>query len=266
MVGQKGRYCHREGEEQQPERAQQKDLLTAIIAAVRRAGAVLSAAVGQVFSGYLAVSMAWLQTAWQAGKTGLHAWWQLMLWHLTRAWQATREELQHTWRHLTPLSLPQAWQARALLGLLALIVLIPGISYYLARPLPLPPAAKPLPANFRADDTNLLARLVAAEAQDEPYPGQVAVVAVVLNRLRDPNFPKTVAGIIFEPWAFESVANGRYWQVQVLARDYAATNDALNDWDPSNGALYFFNPAKATSPWIWTRPQITQIGNHIFTR
>ncbi|MDN5362332.1 MAG: hypothetical protein PWP70_1379 [Moorella sp. (in: firmicutes)] len=182
------------------------------------------------------------------------------------AWQATTEELQRAWRHLTPLHLPQAWQARALLGLLVLIVLIPGISYYLARPLPPPPEAKPLPANFRADDTNLLARLVAAEAQDEPYPGQVAVVAVVLNRLRHPDFPKTIAGIIFEPWAFESVANGRYWQVQVLSRDYAATHDALNDWDPSNGALYFFNPAKATSPWIWTRPQITQIGNHIFTR
>ncbi|MGI9862444.1 cell wall hydrolase [Moorella naiadis] len=184
------------------------------------------------------------------------------------AWQATTEELQYTWRHLTPLRLPKAWQARALLGLLVFILAIPGISYYLARPLPSPPppAAKPLPANFRTDDTNLLARLVAAEAQDEPYPGQVAVVAVVLNRLRDPNFPKTVAGIIFEPWAFESVANGRYWQVQVLARDYAATHDAMNDWDPSNGALYFFNPAKATSPWIWTRPQITQIGNHIFTR
>ncbi|MBC7324634.1 MAG: cell wall hydrolase, partial [Moorella sp. (in: Bacteria)] len=128
------------------------------------------------------------------------------------------------------------------------------------------PAAKPLSVPVRADETNLLARLVAAEAGDEPYPGQVAVVAVVLNRLRDPDFPKTIPGVIFEPWAFESVANGHYWQVDVRPRDYAATRDALNEWDPSNGALYFFNPVTATSAWIWTRPQIIQIGNHIFTR
>ncbi|MDN5345016.1 MAG: N-acetylmuramoyl-L-alanine amidase [Clostridia bacterium] len=194
------------------------------------------------------------------------AWWQLARLHLTQAWQATRSVWLHTWQNLKPLYLPPAWQARVLLGVLVFTVLIPGISYFLARPPVPPPAAKPLPAGIQADETNLLARLVAAEAQEEPYPGQVAVVAVVLNRLRDPAFPKTIPDIIFEPWAFESVANGHYWQVPVTPRDYTATHDALNDWDPSNGALYFFNPATATSAWIWTRPQITQIGNHIFTR
>ncbi|OIQ55587.1 spore cortex-lytic enzyme precursor [Moorella thermoacetica] len=184
---------------------------------------------------------------------------------LRSAWQATRGEMERAWQNLKPLRLPAGWQIRVLLAVVIVSILIPGVNFYLHRPVP-PPAAKPMTAGFRADDINLLARLVAAEAQDEPYPGQVAVVAVVLNRLRDPAFPKSVPGIIFEPWAFESVANGRYWQVAVLARDYAATNDALNGWDPSQGALYFFNPAKATSAWIWTRPQITQIGNHIFTR
>ncbi|WP_406677705.1 cell wall hydrolase [Neomoorella carbonis] len=181
------------------------------------------------------------------------------------AWQATWREMQCAWQNLKPLHLPAGWQARVLLGLLILTILIPGV-YYLGRQVLPPPAAQPLPAGVRTDDTNLLARLVAAEAEDEPYAGQVAVVAVVLNRLRDPAFPKTVPDIIFEPWAFESVANGRYWEVQVRPRDYAATHDALNEWDPSNGALFFFNPATATSAWIWTRPQITRIGNHIFTR
>lgn len=185
---------------------------------------------------------------------------------LQSAWQAARSELQRTWKNLKPLHLPQGWQGRALLVVLVLTILIPGVTYYLSRQVLPPPAAQPLPVPVRADDTNLLARLVAAEAGDEPYPGQVAVVAVVLNRLRDPAFPKTIADIIFEPWAFESVANGHYWQVDVRGRDYAATHDALNDWDPSNGALYFFNPATATSAWIWTRPQITRIGSHIFTR
>ncbi len=219
---------------------------------------------------------AWLQTALEAGKAGLCVWLQQPLRrHLVQAWQATFKELQRTWRYLTPVSLPGGWQARALSAVLVLTILIPGVTYFFrqqAPPSPPPssppaPAAKPLPAvPVRADETNLLARLVAAEAENEPYPGQVAVVAVVLNRLRDPNFPKTIADIIFEPWAFESVANGHYWNVPVLPRYYAATSDALNDWDPSNGALYFFNPATATSAWIWSRPQITRIGSHIFMR
>lgn len=110
----------------------------------------------------------------------------------------------------------------------------------------------------------MLARLVAAEAKDEPYIGKVAVAAVVLNRTRHPDFPPNIPGVIFEPWAFESVMNGSFWQVTVEEPDYRASLDALSDWDPSGGALYFFNPATSTSPWIWTRPQITIIGRHIF--
>lgn len=179
--------------------------------------------------------------------------------------QATWREMQRAWQNLKPLYLPEGWQSRLLLGLLFLAILIPGVYSYSMMVLP-PPAAQPLPPGVHSDDTNLLARLVAAEAEDEPYVGKVAVVAVVLNRLKDPAFPKTIPDIIFEPWAFESVANGHYWEARVRPQDYAATEDALSDWDPSNGALYFFNPATSTSAWIWTRPQITRIGNHIFAR
>lgn len=117
-----------------------------------------------------------------------------------------------------------------------------------------------------SDEMNLLARLIAAEASDEPYEGQVAVGAVVLNRVRSPLFPSTISDVIFEPWAFESVSNGLIWQVTNLASPTRAAADALNGWDPTYGALFFWNPAKEVSPWIWTRTIITQIGRHIFAR
>jgi len=181
-------------------------------------------------------------------------------------WQATKEEWQCTWPQLMPDKLPAGRQARALLAIILFITFIPGTSYFLRRSAVLLPVAQPRPVSIRADETNLLARTVAAEAEDEPYPGKVAVVAVVLNRLENPAFPNTIPDIIFEPWAFESVANGHFWEVQLRTQDYAATRDALNGWDPSDGAFFFFNPDKATSAWIWTRPQVTQIGDHIFTR
>ncbi|WP_258360829.1 cell wall hydrolase [Moorella sulfitireducens] len=116
------------------------------------------------------------------------------------------------------------------------------------------------------DEINLLARLIAAEAGNEPYEGQVAVGAVVLNRVRSPLFPSTISGVIYEPWAFESVANGLIWRVTNLALPAAAAADALNGWDPTYGALFFWNPSKPVSPWIWTRSIITQIGAHVFAR
>ncbi|MCG0277418.1 MAG: cell wall hydrolase [Thermanaeromonas sp.] len=117
-----------------------------------------------------------------------------------------------------------------------------------------------------SDEINLLARLIAAEAMGEPYEGQVAVGAVVLNRVRSPLFPPTISGVIYEPWAFESVHNGLIWQVTDLTTATSAAIDALNGWDPTYGALFFWNPAKPVSPWVWTRTIITQIGNHIFAR
>lgn len=117
-----------------------------------------------------------------------------------------------------------------------------------------------------SDEINLMARLIAAEAGGEPYEGQVAVGAVVLNRVRSPLFPPTISGVIYEPWAFESVHNGLIWQVTDLTTATSAAIDALNGWDPTYGALFFWNPAKPVSPWMWTRTIITQIGRHIFAR
>ncbi|MDS1030318.1 cell wall hydrolase [Bacillota bacterium LX-D] len=116
----------------------------------------------------------------------------------------------------------------------------------------------------RADEVNLLTRLVAGEATGEPYEGQVAVAAVMLNRVRNASFPNTISGVIYQPHAFESVTNGLIWRTANLATARKAAIDALNGWDPTYGALYFWNPYKQVSSWIWTRKIIRQIGNHVF--
>lgn len=114
-------------------------------------------------------------------------------------------------------------------------------------------------------DTNLLAHVVNGEARGEPYLGQVAVAAVILNRLKDPAYPKTLAGIIYQPGAFSSVDDG---QINLAPSSSAikAAQEAASGVDPSHGALFFFNPAKTNNAYIWSRPEILQIGNHIFTR
>ncbi|MCL6589752.1 MAG: cell wall hydrolase [Firmicutes bacterium] len=109
----------------------------------------------------------------------------------------------------------------------------------------------------------LLARLIYAEAGAEPYVGMVAVGGVVLNRVENPKFPKSIAGVIYQPHAFESVSNGFINRTPSTAAQKAA-QDALNGWDPSGGALYFFNPSKPVNPWIWARRIITRIGRHVF--
>ncbi|MDK2820485.1 MAG: N-acetylmuramoyl-L-alanine amidase [Clostridia bacterium] len=115
-----------------------------------------------------------------------------------------------------------------------------------------------------SDEIDLLARLIAAEAGNEPYEGQVAVGAVVLNRVQSSLFPSTISGVIYEPWAFESVHNGLIWRVSDLSGPRRAAADALNGWDPTYESLFFWNPNKPVSPWIWTRSIVTQIGNHVF--
>ncbi len=116
---------------------------------------------------------------------------------------------------------------------------------------------------FSQNDFNLMANAVYGEARGEPYVGQVAVAAVILNRIKHPVFPNTASGVIFEPRAFTAVADGQIW---MEPNDSAkkAVQDAINGWDPSGGAIYYFNPDTATSSWIWTRPQRKQIGKHIF--
>ncbi len=109
----------------------------------------------------------------------------------------------------------------------------------------------------------LLARLISAEARGEPYVGQVAVGAVVLNRVRHPSFPNTIPGVIYQSGAFSCIADGQFNQ-PVAESAYRAADDALNGWDPTGGAIYYFNPNTATNAWIWSRPLILTIGKHMF--
>lgn len=120
-----------------------------------------------------------------------------------------------------------------------------------------------LPAKYSEQELQILANAVYGEARGEVYEGQVAVAAVILNRLESPEFPDTISEIIFQPGAFTAVADGQIW-LEPNERAKQAVLDAINGWDPSENALYYFNPKTATSKWIWTRPQIKQIGEHIF--
>jgi N-acetylmuramoyl-L-alanine amidase len=109
----------------------------------------------------------------------------------------------------------------------------------------------------------LLARVISAEARGEPYSGQVAVGAVILNRVNHPSFPNTIAGVVYQQGAFTCMVDGQIDQ-PVAASAYQAAREALNGSDPSGGAIYYFNPDTATSAWIWSRPLITIIGSHRF--
>ena len=110
---------------------------------------------------------------------------------------------------------------------------------------------------------DLLARLISAEARGEPYEGQVAVGAVVLNRVEHPSFPNSIAEVIYQPGAFSCLDDGQFDE-PVAESAYRAAQDAVNGWDPSYGAIYYFNPSTATSKWIWSRPLIVNIGKHRF--
>ena len=112
-------------------------------------------------------------------------------------------------------------------------------------------------------DLALLARLISAEARGEPYEGQVAVGAVVLNRVDHPSFPNSISGVIYQNGAFSCLYDGQFNE-PVAESAYRAAQDAMNGWDPSYGAIYYFNPATATSAWIWSRPLIVTIGKHRF--
>jgi N-acetylmuramoyl-L-alanine amidase len=118
---------------------------------------------------------------------------------------------------------------------------------------------------FSSNDVNLLARVISAEARGEPYEGQVAVGAVILNRIEHPSFPNTLAGVIYQPGAFSCIDDGGI-NAAVADSAYKAARDAINGWDPSGGAIYYYNPAKATSSWIWSRPVIVVIGEHRFCK
>jgi len=116
-----------------------------------------------------------------------------------------------------------------------------------------------------SNDLKMMANAVYGEARGEPYEGQVAVAAVILNRVDNPSFPDTPSGVIFQPGAFTAVADGQIW-LEPDETAMKAVQDALNGWDPTDGCLYYFNPATATNKWIWSRPQYKKIGKHIFCR
>ncbi len=120
-------------------------------------------------------------------------------------------------------------------------------------------------SNASNSDANLLAHLVYAEARGEPYSGQVAVAAVVLNRVKNSSFPNSVAGVIYQNGAFSVVADGQI-NLQPNQTAISAARDALNGWDPTYGAIYYFNPKTATNGWIWSRPVTITIGNHRFCK
>ena len=116
---------------------------------------------------------------------------------------------------------------------------------------------------YTANEFNLLARIISAEARGEPYEWQVAVGAVILNRVAHPSFPNTLAGVIYQPGAFSCLNDGGV-NAAVADSAYNAARDAINGWDPSGGAIYYYNPAKSTNQWIFSRPVIVTIGEHRF--
>jgi N-acetylmuramoyl-L-alanine amidase len=117
--------------------------------------------------------------------------------------------------------------------------------------------------SLNRNEMDILARTIYSEARGESYVGQVAVGAVVMNRIASPEFPDTIRDVVFQPRAFTSVNDGQYW-LTPNATAYKAAYDAVGGWDPTKGSLYYFNPLTSTSKWIWTRNEIVQIGRHIF--
>lgn len=121
------------------------------------------------------------------------------------------------------------------------------------------------PHSYSENDLKIMANAVYGEARGEPYVGQVAVAAVILNRVKSSSFPNSPSGVVFEPRAFTAVADGQIW---LTPNETAkkAVQDAMNGYDPTGGCTYYFNPDTATSAWIWTRPQVKKIGKHIFCK
>lgn len=124
-----------------------------------------------------------------------------------------------------------------------------------------------LAKSTNASDIQLMARAINGEARGEPYEGQVAVGAVILNRVKDSRFPNSISGVIYQSGAFTAVSDG---QINVAISEgstvYKAAQDAMNGWDPTGGCVYYFNPATATNKWIWSRPLVKTIGKHRFCK
>ena len=124
-----------------------------------------------------------------------------------------------------------------------------------------------LAKSSNTSDVQLMARAINGEARGEPYEGQVAVGAVILNRVKDSRFPNTISGVIYQPGAFTAVADGQInAPISEGSTVYKAAQDAMNGWDPTGGCVYYFNPNTATNKWIWSRPLVKTIGKHRFCK
>lgn len=122
-------------------------------------------------------------------------------------------------------------------------------------------------ASSGTSDIQLMARAINGEARGEPYEGQVAVGAVILNRVKDSKFPNSISGVIYQPGAFTAVSDGQINQpIKEGSTVYKAAQDAKNGWDPTGGCIYYFNPQTATNKWIWSRPHVKTIGKHRFCK
>lgn len=126
---------------------------------------------------------------------------------------------------------------------------------------------KAAPQQARVSEEQLMARAINGEARGEPYIGKVAVGAVIINRTKDSRFPKTIAGVIYQPGAFTAVSDGQInLPVDPKSDVLKAARDAMNGWDPTDGCVYYFNPATATNKWIWSKAIIKKIGKHNFAK
>ncbi len=122
-------------------------------------------------------------------------------------------------------------------------------------------------SSYGTSDIQLMARAINGEARGEPYEGQVAVGAVILNRVKDSKFPNSIAGVIYQSGAFTAVSDGQINSpISEGSTVYKAARDAMNGWDPTGGCIYYFNPATATNKWIWSRPLVKTIGKHRFCK
>lgn len=165
--------------------------------------------------------------------------------------------------------LRRPWQNRRPWRVLGLATACALLFWALAGTLPGAWLAAPAPAVAQQagsiNNLRLLSMAVCGEARGEPYEGKVAVAAVLINRVKSKKFPNTVAGVVYQPLAFESVSNGEIYKA-VTPECQRAARDALNGWDPTWGSLYFFAPAKTRNKFIWSREQVRTIGKHIFAR
>lgn len=149
-------------------------------------------------------------------------------------------------------------------SILAVLIIAAGIYY---KPMAGDKVSMPVQGQVgepRSDDVWMISRMVAAESRGEPFEGQIAVAAVIVNRVRDPKFPGTVNGVIYQPWAFSPIMDGAFWNVNADEQHLRAARYALNGWDPSYGSTYFWNPATASSKWVWSRKIVVRIGKHVF--